>query len=1062
MLGATGRCCWLLLLLLVATARSQVFNCVGGSIYIVAHADDDLLFASPSLLADTRSGCTTTIILTGGDSGSGVEYAESRENGNEAAKAWMADQDDVFTEFNATFGGKVVLVRTLVGSPGVQNVYFKFPDGNMDGSGFSVTGYQSLRSLYFGNINAITSLTGVSWSLTNLRSALGQIITARQPEHIKTLDHLSDFDAGDHSDHLTTGRIASSLVATYAPSASFAGFMGYPVSNLAPTLSTTSADYQDKLSAFFEYAPYDSNECQSLQDCKDQGRGEVSWLQRQYEVTPDLRTTSTVGSSTEPVTLPPGVNVAGSAKATASSVESTLTPAKSAIDGVIGGYPGNEGAEWSSSGGGVGSWLKLTWTTPQNVSAIVLYDKPNLVDWLQAGTLTFSGGVKLPFTIATNDGTATVVAWPKNTFIVTTSVLLTATAVSPSTENVGLSEILVMGVACPGCTATKTTTTTKASSTKSSSTSTSSSKTSSLSTSSSASLSSSFSTTTSPSASPSQSSSTVSRTSASSSSSSSSTSSSTSSATGPVQTSGNLALLASASASSSGSGQGPEKAIDGFSGVKAGYREDGTGTYTQEWASAGQGVGATLTLKWPSPVTLTQLVLFDRPNLNDRVTGSTITFGGVTTSVSSLTNDGSGDTVTFASALTGDTLVFKVTSVSATTSNIGLSEIQAYFVGPGAGSITSSTLSSSSSSSSATSTPTSTTRSTSTSTSSSSAPAATGNLALLATASASSSGSGQGPEKAIDGFAGPYAGYRSDGAGTYTQEWASAGQGVGATLTLKWSSTVTLSQLVLYDRPNSNDRVTGASVTFGGSTLTIPSLTNDGTGVTVNFASPVSGDTLVFKVTSVSSSTSNVGLSEIQCFSVAGGGTGSTTTTTTQAPASSSSSSSSSPSSTSTSSSSSSTSTSASTSSASSSASASPTNLALQATASASSFSPGQEASKAIDGVINGYKEDGTGSYSNEWASDHESDGATLTLTWSSPITASTVKLFDRPNLVDQIASGTISFGGSTIPFGELTNDGSGDVFSLGGSLTGSKMVITVGTTSYYTSNVGLAEVQVW
>lgn len=57
-----------------------------------------------------------------------------------------------------------------------------------------------------------------------------------------------------------------------------------------------------------------------------------------------------------------------------------------------------------------------------------------------------------------------------------------------------------------------------------------------------------------------------------------------------------------------------------------------------------------------------------------------------------------------------------------------------------------------------------------TSTSSSETPSATGNLALLASASASSSGSGQGPEKAVDGFAGIYAGYRSDGAGTYTQE----------------------------------------------------------------------------------------------------------------------------------------------------------------------------------------------------------------------------------------------------------------------------------------------------
>lgn len=114
--------------------------------------------ASPSLLADTRSGCSTTIILTGGDSGAGMDYVEARDNGNEAATAWMAGEEDVFTEFNATFGGKPVLVRyvvlseysgrdadrmtcrTLVGSPGLQKVYIHLVDGNMDGSGYSVTG----------------------------------------------------------------------------------------------------------------------------------------------------------------------------------------------------------------------------------------------------------------------------------------------------------------------------------------------------------------------------------------------------------------------------------------------------------------------------------------------------------------------------------------------------------------------------------------------------------------------------------------------------------------------------------------------------------------------------------------------------------------------------------------------------------------------------------------------------------------------------------------------------------------------------------------------------------
>lgn len=94
-----------------------------GSVYVVAHPDDDLLFQSPDLLTDQGAGsCLTTIFLTSGDSGIGSTYAQSRESGNEAAAAEMVgsvplplsyfpltrvyDQKsnvaDTYTEFNAT------------------------------------------------------------------------------------------------------------------------------------------------------------------------------------------------------------------------------------------------------------------------------------------------------------------------------------------------------------------------------------------------------------------------------------------------------------------------------------------------------------------------------------------------------------------------------------------------------------------------------------------------------------------------------------------------------------------------------------------------------------------------------------------------------------------------------------------------------------------------------------------------------------------------------------------------------------------------------------------------
>ena len=94
----------------------------------------------------------------------------------------------------------------------------------MDGSGYGVTGYQSLRALYFGNLGSITAQDGsATWTMSSLKTALGQIIQARKPANIRTLDHLSDYDAGDHSDHLTTGRITAEVAAQYAAAASFSG-----------------------------------------------------------------------------------------------------------------------------------------------------------------------------------------------------------------------------------------------------------------------------------------------------------------------------------------------------------------------------------------------------------------------------------------------------------------------------------------------------------------------------------------------------------------------------------------------------------------------------------------------------------------------------------------------------------------------------------------------------------------------------------------------------------------------------------------------------------------------
>lgn len=293
--------------------------------------------------------------------------------------------------------------------------------------------YQTLRGLYFGTISSITNQPGdATYTLATLKQAVSQILAARQPARVRTLDHLSDFDGGDHDDHLTTGRLIKEVVG----SASVSGFMGYPVQNLPPTLSTTSTAFQRKSAALFAYAPYDSAMCQSLSACS--GRGESSWLQREYAVTPTLATKSSSGAPQTPVTLPSGTNIAPLAVASSSSDEGSSVPS-AAIDGVVSGYPRNGTAEWASDHQGAGAWLRLTWSKPVSVSAVVLYDRPNENDWLKAGTLAFSDGSSVGFTNPVNDGSATVIQLSRT--YTTTSLLLTVTQVSSATVSVGISEL---------------------------------------------------------------------------------------------------------------------------------------------------------------------------------------------------------------------------------------------------------------------------------------------------------------------------------------------------------------------------------------------------------------------------------------------------------------------------------------------------------------------------------------------------------------------------------------------------------------------------------------------
>jgi len=133
-------------------------------------------------------------------------------------------------------------------------------------------------------------------------------------------------------------------------------------------------------------------------------------------------------------------------------------------------------------------------------------------------------------------------------------------------------------------------------------------------------------------------------------------------------------------------------------------------------------------------------------------------------------------------------------------------------------------------------------------------------------------------------------------------------------------------------------------------------------------------------------------------------------------------------------------------------------NIAGEATASASSEANiNQSAAKAIDGCIDGYPGDST----CEWVADYRAVkvGSWLELTWSSARVIDRIVFYDRPNLNDRITGLTITMSdGSSFTVGPLNNDGSASEYSFSPvEITSLRMII-----DSLRGNVGLSEIEVF
>lgn len=254
---------------------------------IVAHQDDDLLFMNPDItheLADDK--CIRTIYVTAGDDGQGELYWMGRQTGAEHAyNTMLGAPQTIWTHTIVRLADKqFVTLANPIGHPNVALIFLNLPDGNLNGSGFAPTKFESIHKLLSGGIKKIHSIDGQSeYTTEQLVQALATLLQRYDPQalQVQTPDNKSKTFA-DHSDHLTVGVLGSRAASLYEkdgakPETKF--YVGYPIR--ARPENVFGADLDKKAAAFFSYADSDSGVCKTMRLCS-KGQAYGFYLRRQY------------------------------------------------------------------------------------------------------------------------------------------------------------------------------------------------------------------------------------------------------------------------------------------------------------------------------------------------------------------------------------------------------------------------------------------------------------------------------------------------------------------------------------------------------------------------------------------------------------------------------------------------------------------------------------------------------------------------------------------------------------------------------------------------------------
>lgn len=251
--------------------------------FIGAHQDDWQLFMTPTAYRDLINSSAKVVFIytTAGDAGKGTRWWQARRAGALGSVQFAKRKPIEYLApqtFNAN--GHQVPWYEIDNS---RSYFLNVPDGNVNGSGFSATGFESLEKLYDDNrrLNSLDDQSEYhtfycSWD--NLKATIKSIIDFESVVEVRDHSWINFLDPTRtlHSDHTYTGKLIEETLSGN-PKYRFAKYIGYPIKDMAENVSGTELIWKTGMYLTYNQLAFE------MPDGEDHlSSSYLAWLFRQY------------------------------------------------------------------------------------------------------------------------------------------------------------------------------------------------------------------------------------------------------------------------------------------------------------------------------------------------------------------------------------------------------------------------------------------------------------------------------------------------------------------------------------------------------------------------------------------------------------------------------------------------------------------------------------------------------------------------------------------------------------------------------------------------------------